>query len=145
MEEGDLGQKAWYGASIAFALEVHRASIEFGITAVKGTMLINGGAAIALLTFFEKNGLNQLDPNAPSFAWALLSFAIGVTAAAVGAGFGYAAQRSYTHELISIAAEDEEGSNSNMGDVFHWLTCITVGVALASFVFGLRQSYLAIF
>ena len=105
-------------------------------------MLINGGGAIALLAFLGSRAPDELQSGATAFAYALSSFAIGVSAAALSSGFGYVTQFQHLTHLKETIDTDKDPV---LGTIFHWSASISVLIALAAFVIGLWQSYRAIF
>lgn len=76
--------------------EFLRLTVELGMAAVKGSMLINGGAAVALLAFLG----STYKPGAPSATWAahaLAWFAMGTLVSALVGGLSYVCQFFYAH------------------------------------------------
>ncbi|MFB3893001.1 MAG: hypothetical protein ACE15C_13365 [Phycisphaerae bacterium] len=80
-------------ASIHFS-----AVVSFARDAVKTTLLINGGAAVAILT-----KLGSASYSADYFKWSLLTYACGVLAAAIASGLAYFAQRSIAERELQGA------------------------------------------
>src|SRR5262249_39687793 len=68
-----------------FALQVNEAAISAGNLALRMSLLINGGAAAALLTFVGGLPANQKRAVADTLVW----FAWGVAAAVAGLGLAY--------------------------------------------------------
>lgn len=114
-------------------LEMFKSVIEAGGSALRAGMIINGGAAIALLTFLG-NALSRSNPEHPlSLAGvntAMLWFFIGTACASFGYMFRYVCQFAY-HEEWRIAK------------AAHWLAFITGGAALGCFAYGGWQAYRA--
>ena len=66
--------------------ELFRSVIEFGHSAIKLTILVNGGAAVAMLAFIGSIERASLDSSAVCFlSLALLSFAVGTGGGAISA------------------------------------------------------------
>jgi cation transporter-like permease len=80
----------YYRAQVDFDLEELRAVNAAGQSAIKSSMLVNGGAAVALLAFI---GHLATDPQTigavPNFAVPLTSFVVGVWLGGLSAGFTY--------------------------------------------------------
>ncbi|CAK2015994.1 MULTISPECIES: hypothetical protein [Vibrio] len=82
-------------------VEMFKSVIASGQTALKSSMIINGGAAAALLAFTGKiwiEGSNALVTNALTSS--IFMFCIGILAAAFATGTTYLAQFSYGNEWI---------------------------------------------
>jgi hypothetical protein len=119
-----------------------------GREGIKALMLINGGAAVAMLGFVGalaakgSSVLTQMVPVANSLMW----FAVGMAVAVVAFGLSYCAnfcyaqavskyQRTYDHPFI-VASDDSKWWQRN-GAFFHWgalaasvagLICFLVGI-----------------
>jgi hypothetical protein len=100
MELGDFETEQEKAAFIAGRMADKRAEfnavISLGQTALKIPLLINGGAAIAILalvgnTWKEKSLTADL-------AWSLLFFSIGVFMIALGSGASYISQGNFSEE-----------------------------------------------
>src|SRR5262245_60430637 len=90
----------------AFVSKMNEAALETGQLALRTTVFINGGAAIAVLAFLgaiaakDKIGIGQLSAMAGAIVW----FAIGVAVGAVGLGCAYLTtyfngRAAHSHEL----------------------------------------------
>ena len=92
---------AQYEASNATALELLKSVVTTAGVAIKSLILINGGAAVALLAFIGHLATSGTNTGAPvhAFAVPLLWFVIGVWTAALFAGFVAAAQKLYAEEF----------------------------------------------
>ena len=118
--------------------ESFRAVIEFSLAGVKVVVLINGGAAIAILALVGHLYSVQGQGDPASFAPALLIFAFGVFLGAVGAVCAYVAQHEFTREVQL----DQ--------DVLPWgrraqvIGIVAVSLAVFCFLVGIVQSYVAI-
>jgi hypothetical protein len=96
--------KAQLSADSAMNIEMFKASVEAGQTALRSAIVINGGAAVTVLAF-AGNAITkgQLLPGAPlltAIGTALLWFMAGVGGAGVASGFRYLAQFSYAQSNL---------------------------------------------
>jgi hypothetical protein len=83
-----------------FNLELLRGTISTGQSAVKSSLLINGGAAIAVLAFLGNAWSNGLPHHTLSdAAYGLSLFVWGVLAAAGATGFVYVSQAGFGDEF----------------------------------------------
>lgn len=109
-------------------IELMRGTLAYGQFALKSSLLVNGGATVALLAFLG-NVWTVAEPSRIVMAITnvLLVFGFGVFSAVVAAGAGYFAQAGYSKEF---------GRHSiKIGTIAHWAAGI---FALASFgLFGL--------
>jgi hypothetical protein len=114
-------------------LEMLRATITTGQSALKSALLINGGAAAALLAFIGSAwSSNKIAEALPDISAALLIYVFGVLAAAVAAGSTYLSQAGYGNEF---------GKASRcVGYIGHMLAVVGV---LASYILFGRASWLA--
>ena len=117
---------AAYNAQISMSLEMFKSVIVTGQAALKSSMIINGGAALALLTFIG-HALSSPSFNTPikGIVSALLIFCAGVLGSGVAAGTTYLSQLSYSADKALWR---------KIGGVFHILT--TCLVIIAYFLFG---------
>ena len=138
-----ITQEQIVAAHLASHSNLFNSTIEYGITTVKVAILINGGAAIALLTFFGNvppNG-SLLNVATPLFQ-ALLFFGAGVFSGGLAAAVAYFTQLRYLEEF-SLTGTVNTNSTARV-----WLEYSTVALFLFSFIlfgFGVWQSYEAIF
>jgi len=78
-----------------FQLQNSAQAIEFGREAIRSGILINGGAAVAVLALLSgERTLSNFDVNA--IWWALIAFAVGVLAAFIACAVAYGAQTLFT-------------------------------------------------
>lgn len=110
-----------------YDLEMLRAVITTGQSGLKSSLLINGGAAVALLAF-----IGGLWPKVESqsiieaLATSLAHFVFGVLSAAVATGFTYFSQAGYGNEFGR--------ASHSIGRVGH--ICAVLGVFAAYVLFG---------
>lgn len=112
-------------------LELTKAAITFGQGAIRSLILVNGAAAIAVMTFIgnfkaEKEEISSALPNA------LLSFALGVALAALLAGFAYIVQYLYVNS---------RGRTSKWAVFLHLVSLGFAAGSLGLFVCGLFLAY----
>ena len=125
------------------ALQMFQSVIEYGRDALKAAMLVNGGAAVALLAFIGKiwsaeNGLGAATPLACSLAL----FAFGVLFAALSTFFTYCTQYSYL-TAQGIVKEDPGKSRSwdRWGRFFHLTVLVLVFSSFVLFALGVYTTY----
>lgn len=114
-------------------LEMLRATITTGQTALKSSLLINGGAAVAALAFIG-NVWIKVPPESPltMLPTSLMFYVFGVLVAAVASGFTYFSQAGYAGEFGKISRR--------VGIVSHIITvCLVVS---SYYCFG-KASWLA--
>ncbi len=123
---------AHYKAQQLHAVELFRSVISYGQAALKSAMLINGGAAAALLAFIGNVWIKGVSPDAvSSLTSAIAYFAFGVLVAAIGTAGSYFTQYCYS------------GSFQRAAIVFHTLTVLIVLCSFVLFGFGVFESYQA--
>jgi len=116
-----------------YNLEMLRSVITVGQSALKSALLINGGAAAALLAFIgsvwsSSNAAAAL----PSISCAMIYYVYGVLSAAVAAGATYFSQAGYGGEFGKLSM--------SIGRIGHVLAIL--GVLISYILFG-RASWLA--
>ncbi|AHF94055.1 hypothetical protein OPIT5_04090 [Opitutaceae bacterium TAV5] len=104
--------------------------LEYGKRSINAGMIINAGAAVAILSFIGSLTANPHLSGA-QFAESLLLFTGGVLVSALACGLSYCTQYWYYHY--------EKG---RLGPVFHWATIVCVIGAYALFIVGAYASYL---
>ena len=116
-------------------LEMFRSVIETAKVALSTSILVNGGATVALLaligTMVSKMPAG-LPPAPPSLVFSLISFALGVLFAAVATGSTYSAQYCY-----------HNNENAKWGTAFRVLTIILMLASYAAFLSGVLFAYRA--
>ena len=102
---------AFYRAEHEAGLQMLRSVIDSGTTALTSSILINGGATVALLAYaanlFSKGQTSNLGA---ALVTALVCFAFGVLSGAVAAGAGYITQYCYYRRWNRSAAGFHIGS-----------------------------------
>jgi hypothetical protein len=136
---------AYYYAKQQVKLAGHRARTELHIekarwilaaakTALTTSILVNGGATVALLAFLGNLYAKSTSASVtvqPLFVWSLISFAIGVLAGAVATGTTYASEHCY-----AVAWK-------RWGRFFQVLTIVLVVGTYIAFLVGVLAAYQA--
>lgn len=95
------GLLAQYSAKSQLGVEMLKAVIEAGKSALQYLIVINGGAVIALLGVLSNlAGKNAAAPLARYLALPMLQFGIGVMAGAVGFAFRYLSQACFAESAV---------------------------------------------
>ena len=117
-----------------WSLEGFRQVIALGQSTLKSMMLINGGAAVALLAFLgnliTRAGSSQ---TIVAFAGSMRLFVIGVFLAAVAYATTYFSQLFY---------DGEKDWQRRTGLVFHVVTSLVGAASLAAFLWGALAAYI---
>nr|WP_310616674.1 hypothetical protein [Pantoea cypripedii] len=123
----------------AIQLEAFKSTIAVGANACRAFMVMNGGAAIALLAFLGNIWNKSSNPDASkAIALSLVVFCLGVLASGVCAGMTYFAQFSF--------------GSSQLGQIKPWLwagritnaLAILSGIAsLIAFGYGANSAFIA--
>ena len=103
-------------------IEMFRSVMTTVSYAIKSTLIINGGGAIALMTFM---GQTYKDPiiNNTCLAYALFLFCVGILCAAVTSGMLYLTQFAYQHD-----------GNIELGDKRRQISIILIACSYATFL-----------
>lgn len=113
-------------------LEMFRSVITSGQNAIRASLLLNGGAAVALLAFISHLATDKPE-KVSMFAPSIVPFAYGALAIVVTAGLTYLSQWLYANDKTKKA-----GFVANIG-------CIFLGLAsYGFFVWGLCRTYAAL-
>jgi divalent metal cation (Fe/Co/Zn/Cd) transporter len=135
----------WYEARERMRAELFKSVISTAKVLIKSLILINGGAAVALLAFIGHLATAETHTGAPihAFACPLACFVFGVGAAALFAGFVAAAQKLYAEAYNQRTIKDD----AKHGRRLEWgaNACVLVSIvfalcSVAAFALG---SYLA--
>jgi hypothetical protein len=122
-----------YKAQISSNLEVTKAVFVFAGATLKSAILINGGAAVAVLSFLS--GIIKENPHNSiigMLASSMACFVLGVLFSAVSAGLAYLTQYFYAYH------------NDVIGKKYHRITAIVIIASYLAFLFGSFFSYIAI-
>jgi hypothetical protein len=123
---------------------LNEASVNGGNLALRMVLLINGGAAVALLSFMNALPKDQRQAIASALAW----FAWGVVAAALALGLAYFTNRCAAGVHLSmqtqyVAPYVVRGPSTAKWNCFYWvfhIAAVLVGLAsLVFFVVGMLQ------
>ena len=137
------------------AIEMFKSVLTSANNAVKACMIINGGAALSLLTFIGKLATETKPQNISPYAFACIAFCTGLAFSALAASGTYFSQyyfgKKFDAEILKNRYPDNEKENYSQKEknaellayVFRWLTIIFVVLAFASFIVGVYQSYFA--
>ena len=118
-------------------LEMLRSVITVGQSALKSSLLINGGAAVAVLAFLGRLlSSESASVSIDGLSLALLQFVWGVLAAAIAAGATYFSQAGYGGEFGSWSRKIGIGG--------HIVAVVGVFAAYGFFGVGAWQAYSAI-
>ncbi len=133
------GMLAHDAAKSQHAIEMLKAVLEAGKSALQALLLINGGAVVALLGVLSnlagKNGGAVL---ARYLALPMLQFGIGVLLGALGFAFRYLSQASYA------GSENQEDKFHRAGDWVRYAAIITAIAGYVLFGFAVANGYNAV-
>jgi hypothetical protein len=90
-------------------------AITYAVEAIKAAMLLNGGAAIALLTLVGavgKGSAGGVQINIGAARWAIFLFGCGMFAAALAFAAGYLAQVEYSEHDKTVASDEAAGCSA---------------------------------
>jgi len=121
-----------------FQLQNSAQAIEYAREAIRSGILINGGAAVAVLALLSgERTLSNFNVNA--IWWALIAFAVGVLAAFIACAVAYGAQTLFAmHNADRIAGKTSSDRNAKrvsaaaVGLIFICAVCFGVGVWLSA-------------
>jgi len=112
---------AEYDAENARRLEMFKSVITAGQSALKSAILINGGAAVAMLAFAGSIWGKSLAQCTVKYLLAAMGlFVVGVLLGAVASGLTYLVQRAYAQE------REKTGNRLNVGTI----SCVVVAYVL---------------
>jgi hypothetical protein len=133
------GMLARYAAGSQHAIEMLKAVLEAGKSALHALLLINGGAVVALLGVMSNLvGKNEGASLARYLALPLLQFGIGVLLGAVGFAFRYLSQACYSD------SENPEDKLHRSGDWLRYAAIVTAIGGYTLFGFAVANSYSAV-
>jgi hypothetical protein len=113
-----------------FFKESFEATMRFAELAVRSLLILNGGAALGLLTFASNQNKNGSAPI--NYTDAVWLFGIGAALAVLTAGLAYLAQYFFTHENDDW--KKKTANTLQIGAVVAWL------VSMGFFVGGVRAA-----
>ncbi|MGB8951973.1 MAG: hypothetical protein WCC06_04825 [Candidatus Aminicenantales bacterium] len=126
-------------------LEMSKSIISAGQAALKASMLINGGAAVALLAFFGNIWSKELLKDASiSLVCSLTSFGIGILISAIAAGSTHLTQLFYGLTFRTKELEEKENKkrkiNLFLGHICNFITIALVIWSYIIFALGVFQA-----
>lgn len=110
--------------------EQFKSVMDISAIALRSAMVVNGAAALSLLTFM---GNSKLGNQMPFFVCALQYYVIGVALAAFATGTSYCAQYRYLHELKKHKYSKPV---KPIGRYFTYLSILLVFSSFLMFVLG---------
>lgn len=127
------GSLAYQAHMHNWSLEGFRQVIALGQSTLKSMMLINGGAAVALLAFLGNLvARSSSSENIVEFSGSMFLFVIGVFLAAVAYATTYFSQLFY---------DGEKDWQRRTGLVFHVVTSLVGAASLGAFLWGAYVAY----
>jgi len=120
-----------YQAVQNHALELLRSTISYGAAAIKSAILINGGAAVAMLAFIGNvwgKGISQAAVQ--TLTSSITCFTTGALVGSISTAGAYLAQYFYTEKHSKTAA------------MFHIFTALLIICSYILFGFGVNGAYL---
>lgn len=133
------GMLAHYAAKNQHSIEMLKAVLEAGKSALQSLLIINGGAVVALLGVFSSlAGKDGGATFARYLSLPLLQFGLGVLVAALGFAFRYFSQACY------CKSNEDNDSYQKAGD---WFRYAAIGSALSGYVlfgFAVVNAYHAV-
>ena len=121
---------AQYKATADADLEMFRSVIQAGLTARRSAIVINGGAAVALLAFLGHVSTGQQDKElVVALANAIVLFVFGVLSGGVADGITYLTQFHYRH------------NRPKLGNLFNGFSIVLIMASHVLFAFGAFQAY----
>ena len=118
-----------YRAQHEASLEMFRSVLAAGKAALTASILVNGGASVALLAFLGNSWKANIGQPAQALVFAMVLFAAGVLAGAIASGLTYVTQFCYSREW----------ARSGVG--FHIGTIILVAISYVLFACGIVTAY----
>lgn len=123
-----------------------KAIIAYSLAAIRGSFLLNGGGAVALLAFMSDSKKAQcVDLSDP-----LMLFVFGAVLAVLSSGVSYIGQTFFTFEIdyrwSYIVEKDTEKENKQRANRVGGLVCQAVGsvlvaISIICFWEGIHQAY----
>ena len=121
---------AQYKEDHEYTRQLWDATFQYGHTALKSSILINGGAAAAMLAFIGNIWGGSLAQDVMvSLTNSIILFCFGVASGALGTGFTYITQYGYAEKKLNFAK------------AFHGLTVLLILASYFLFVFGCYEAY----
>jgi hypothetical protein len=138
-------EKLQYPARAAIGLELFKSANETGSAAIKASLFVNGGGAVALLALIgHLASVAGTAVSIESFAVPLAIFVGGVWCSAVAYGITYLAARSGQSSARDDLSDNERERKKSVGRVINGLAITLVVGSLLLFTFGCVVGYRAI-
>ena len=103
-------------------------AVELSRDAQKALLLVNGGAATALVALMEKTG------TAHNFTAAIIYFAAATVSSVIASCFGYFSQLNYANHRLSSEQKDDNGARSS--HVKHcWWQAAAIAAVIVTLIF----------
>lgn len=133
------GILAHYAANNQHSIEMVKAILETGKSALHSLLLINGGAVVALLGVMANLARNPDGAVLARYlALPLIQFGVGVLCGALGFAFRYFSQACYCESA------GEKDNSQRWGDRFRNMAIIVAAVGYVLFGFAIFNSYYAV-
>lgn len=113
-------------------IELLRATLNAGLGSLKTYLIINGAAALSILTFIGKL-TEEHSGKISFFANSLLAFTMGIIFVSLGSGLAYITQACYQNYQDEIKYK--------VGKYLNYLTVFCVFCSLISFCCGVYSAY----
>lgn len=132
------------------SLEMFKSVIEAGLNALKSAIIINGGAAVALLAFIGGivKTTSENHVSISCIGQALLIFTIGVGLAGTATGLRYITQWLYHDAMskmyVNKTTEMKKFLSGKIGNCLNIITVLIVVASFAAFFYGGWKSYSAL-
>ena len=136
---------AQYQAIQGTRSNLFNSAIQTGQGALKCVILINGGAAVALLALIGNIWVKGAGfPVAALLMDSTLGFTAGVFMGAIASGITYLAQCRYAKEFDEVDSENNKKANMlSVGDLLKWLVVVFVVISYVLFGTGIWMAYQA--
>lgn len=133
------GMLAHYAAKSQHSIEMLKAVLEAGKSALHALLIINGGAVVALLGVLSNlAGKAEGALLAKYLALPLIEFGVGVLCGALGFAFRYLSQACYTE------SDDNNDKYHAWGDQFRYLAILSAVAGYVLFGFAIANAYHAV-
>lgn len=139
--------------------EMFKSVLETAQTALRSVIIMNGGAAVALLAFIGNVWNSQMSKDVVGFLiWSIASFAVGTFFCAAGAGFRYLSQDKYAqffsdelqNQINKIVLDGREENKSQSraiiaGDGYRKAAIRSTILSYIAFLSGIACSVIAFY
>ena len=115
-----------------------QAEIQYALKTINAGLIINGGAAVAILTILS-SFVEAKVPINEYFIWSLEIFAFGVLSSAISSGCSYVSQ--YYYHLAYVEMKDKKVADYwryvAVGAIIIGFISFIIGVCFASYAFSI--------